>query len=207
MENHIIDQLKAENKKLLDKIQQLENINGKLEQQLNQKEGNQPKTLKIFLAATTNKQELKEERESLEDFISKENAKRASNNQYIDYYWCENAEAQFQYEYNEKIKNCDVFIFLFHEKVGDTANKEYEIAYTLFGLFKKPDIRIYEKPFRKEIVVTGRSSKEITEAYQRGHFIEKCSERGHYTTEIPTVNELERRIEALINSRLNKANR
>gem|GEM_PF-6778102 len=132
-------------------------------------------TLTLFLAGSL--VELEEERKAVLQFVKRKNKELAKNNQNIVLITCEELSGQAQKEFNKKIKYCDIFILLFHNKVGENTKEEYEIAWKLSHLTPgHPIIRIFKKPESLP------SSKENVLQYLHSKWVfeEKCEKRKHY---------------------------
>ena len=93
-------------------------------------------TKKIFLASSS---ELKEDREQFEIFINRKNKSWFKKGVFLELVIWEDfldfvSQTRLQDEYNEAIKECDLFVMLFFTKVGKYTEEEFETA---FGQFKK----------------------------------------------------------------------
>jgi ribosomal protein S15P/S13E len=104
-------------------------------------------TLKVFLASSFL---LAEERIEFERFISRENDDLVEKGIYIKLLIWEKLKAsisptRLQDEYNTYVQECDVFVMLFHSKVGKFTHEEFTTAYNTFKETGKPIIYTYFK--------------------------------------------------------------
>lgn len=194
------DQLKVLNQSLLLSNSKLTTKNNELEQELRQSKA---VSLKIFLAAST--VELVEERKALFKHIKYQNKNRKKSNQYIELYWCKKTTDQSQKEFNKAIRDCNIFLLLYHNKVGKDTVKEYEIAYTLSKFTEGwPKIRILAKQITGTIEFTGKLFTEEKKANIKLlnsliEFEEKCNKRGDYYKSFTTNKNLILQINNVIN--------
>ena len=103
--------------------------------------------IKIFLASSS---ELKEDRETLEIFIGRLNIEWTKKDVFFELVIWENfidamSQSRLQDEYNKVIKECDIFIMLFWNKVGKYTEEEFNVAFHHFQETKKPFIYTYFK--------------------------------------------------------------
>ncbi|MEM9449355.1 MAG: COR domain-containing protein [Cyanobacteria bacterium P01_E01_bin.6] len=143
-------------------------------------------TIKIFLASSS---ELKADREQFELFISRQ------NNHYFDrgirlklVIW-ENflnamSKTRSQDEYNKEIANCDVFVSLFHTKVGQYTEEEFITAVETFKDKDKPLIYTY---FKDAAINMSRITPEIMTLLS---FKQKLSDMGHFYQHYADINDL-----------------
>jgi len=116
------------------------------------------RTIRCFLASPG---ELKEERKELDSFFSQENKKlMKQHNIFLELCLWEQLNHSFKQEriqdyFNQKMLSCDIFIFLFHKKIGKYTREEFTVANKiikksankqkyLFVFFKSTDIPIDE---------------------------------------------------------------
>lgn len=98
-----------------------------------------PRTVKIFLASSN---ELKDDRDQFEIFISRQNKHYMGNQEFFLQVelWEDFIDAmdknRLQDAYNRTIKECDIFVILYWTKVGMYTAEEFEVA---FGHFKETD--------------------------------------------------------------------
>jgi hypothetical protein len=100
------------------------------------------RTIKIFLASSA---ELEDVRIELNLFVHKENHKYTKYGIYFEIVQWEFAGESIsadskQGDYNEKLKDCEVFLGLFWTKVGKYTEEEFNVAYSQFDAGKQPSI-------------------------------------------------------------------
>jgi hypothetical protein len=109
-------------------------------------------SIKIFLASS---EELKADRDQFEINLSRENKKWRLKNIFLDLIKWEDffdavSATGLQDEYNQSIKNADIFIMLFHTKVGKRTEEEFQVAFKQFKEKKKPYLYVYFKDTGKD---------------------------------------------------------
>ncbi len=147
-------------------------------------EPNKPmKTIKIFLASSS---ELEKERDEFEIFIRRKNDNFRQDGIYLELVRWENfidamSQTRLQDEYNKAVADCDIFVSLFHTKVGKYTEEEFEKAFQTFKANDKPLIYTY---FNQEKV-------EITpELVGVINFQKKLGDLGHYYTKYDGIKDL-----------------
>ena len=143
--------------------------------------------IKIFLASST---ELKDDRREFEVFINRKNKEYVEKEHiflklvlwedFIDAM----SQTRLQDEYNKAIEDCDIFVSLFHTKVGKYTEEEFERAFKTFKVDNKPFIYTY---FKDEAVNMGQISDRIVTLLD---FKKKLSDLGHFYTNYDDINEL-----------------
>jgi hypothetical protein len=141
------------------------------------------KIIKIFLASSA---ELKDDRQQFEIFIYRENKKCIYKNIFL---WLEIWEdfidamsaTRLQDEYNKAVTDSDIFISLFHTKVGRYTEEEFLKA---FGAFQKND-----KPFIYTYFKTQPIDPDLIDS-SLSHFKQRLQELGHYPTRYRDINDL-----------------
>lgn len=119
------------------------------------------KTIKIFLASSIN--EFKYERNEIGDLIRRIQDKLIDENIRIKLFECEffdnsiSTLGRKQNDYNEEIKNSDIFIMLVGKRLGGYTKEEYRIAVTsnkpiINILFKKVEFDDSVQEFKQEIL-------------------------------------------------------
>ena len=113
---------------------------GCIEDSIYEPSAGKPSDIKIFLASS---EELKEERQQIELFISKENRKLCQQNIFLDLIIWEDLKHSFQGQrdqdyFNQKMLECDIVICLFFKKVGNFTKEEFEVAYQKLKAGGKP---------------------------------------------------------------------
>lgn len=141
---------------------------------------------KIFLASSS---ELKDEREEFEIAIGRKNKRWKNRGFELELVIWEDfidamSSTRLQDEYNKAIKDCDIFIMLFHTKVGKYTAEEFETAFQAFQENQKPKIYTYFN--------TSAPSGETSERDQSSlqAFKDKLRELKHFKTEYASIGEL-----------------
>ncbi len=150
------------------------------------REGGQ-KHIKIFLASSA---ELKAEREQFEIFIHRVNQQLYKKGVFIELIIWENfidamSKTRLQDEYNNVVKNCDIFVSLFFTKVGKYTREEFETAFGQFEKTGKPLVYTY---FKDAAITTGSLNRR--DANSLFDFQEKLKELGHYHTVYKNIADL-----------------
>jgi small GTP-binding protein len=149
------------------------------------REGTQ-KHIKIFLASSA---ELKAEREQFEIFIHRENQKLYKKGIFIELIIWENfidamSKTRLQDEYNNVVKNSDIFVSLFFTKVGKYTLEEFETA---FGQFKKTGKPLVYTYFKDAAINTEQITDEIQSLLD---FRKKLDALGHFRTIYKNIDNL-----------------
>lgn len=102
---------------------------------------------KVFLASSA---ELKADRDAFELLVNRRNQDWVPRGVFIDVrrweFWLDAMSAQgLQEEYNKLIDTCDLFVMLFHTKVGPYTEQEFDRAFGQFKASGKPFIWTYFK--------------------------------------------------------------
>ena len=145
------------------------------------------KRIEIFLASS---EELKTERAEFEIFINRENKRFYDEGIFISLQiWEDGIDAmsqqRLQNEYNNIVKNCDIFICLFFTKVGKYTLEEFETA---FGQFKNSGRPLIYTYFKNDNVKTGKLNRQDSNSLF--DFQDKLSELGHFYTEFKNIDDL-----------------
>jgi hypothetical protein len=94
---------------------------------------------------------------------------------------------RLQDEYNQAIRNCDLFVSLFKTKTGKYTEEEFDVAYQTFRRTGKPLIYTY---FQKATVSTSPSNRDdLTSLWD---FQKKLRELGHFYTEYESIADLQK---------------
>lgn len=144
-------------------------------------------TKKIFLASSS---ELKEDREQFEIFISRKNKDWVEKGIFLELIVWEDfldavVKTRLQDEYNQSIRESDIFVMLFCTKVGQYTEEEFETAFGQFKATNKPFIFTYFKD--AEISTGSANKKELTSLWA---FQEKLDKLGHFYTVYKNIDEL-----------------
>ena len=116
-------------------------------------------TKKIFLASSS---ELKEDREEFEILIGRKNKDWVARGVFLELVVWEDfldavSQTRLQDEYNEAIRECDLFVMLFCTKVGQYTEEEFATAFGQFKATNKPFIFTY---FKDAQISTGGANQE-----------------------------------------------
>jgi hypothetical protein len=144
-------------------------------------------TKRLFLASSA---ELKGDREQFELFIGRKNNDWFARGVRLELVIWEDfldavSNTRLQDEYNEAIRECDVFVMLFWTKVGQYTEEEFETAFGQFQATNKPFIFTYFKD--SQINTYSANRKDLTSLWA---FQEKLSALGHFYTTYKNVDEL-----------------
>jgi formylglycine-generating enzyme required for sulfatase activity len=141
----------------------------------------------IFLASSA---ELKEDRKEFEIFIGRKNKDWVEKGVFLDLVIWEDfldamSQTRLQDEYNNAIRECDLFVMLFWTKVGQYTEEEFATAFGQFKATNKPFIFTYFKD--ADISVASANKKDLMSLWA---FQEKLSSLGHFYTVYKNVDEL-----------------
>ena len=144
------------------------------------------KTIKIFLASSS---ELEDDRKDFEIFINRKNKEYVKDGVFLELLLWEDfidamSQTRLQDEYNKAIEDCDIFVSLFHTKVGKYTEEEFERAFKTFKASNKPLIYTY---FKDEAVNMSQINDRILTLL---NFKKKLSDLGHFYTNYADINEL-----------------
>ncbi|HBH73318.1 MAG TPA: hypothetical protein DDY43_07685, partial [Synechococcales bacterium UBA10510] len=145
------------------------------------------RTIKIFLASSS---ELKEDRNGFELHFRQVNDRLLKKGIYLQILRWENfldamSETRLQDEYNEEVRNCDIFLSLFKTKTGKYTEEEFDAAHRAFKDSGKPLIYTY---FMKNIIPTDKRLRE--DLISLWNFQDKLSGLGHYHTHYASIEDL-----------------
>jgi internalin A len=137
------------------------------------------KTIKIFLASSS---ELKEDREKFEQAIRRKNDIWLKKGIYLEPIMWENfidsmSQTRLQDEYNKAAAKSNIFVMLFWTKVGIYTAEEFEKAFGKFKETGKPRIYTY---FKNAPINPGDENQDDTNS--RFAFQKKLRDLGHYQT-------------------------
>ncbi len=144
------------------------------------------KTIKIFLASSS---ELCDDRKEFEIFINRKNKEYVSAGIFLELLiWEDFIDAysakSLQDEYNKAITDCDIFVSLFHTKVGKYTEEEFIIAINAFKTNGSPLVYTYFKDTAIPI------SKITQDFLSLLNFKQKLSDLGHFFTIYSDINDL-----------------
>jgi len=149
------------------------------------------KTIRIFLASSA---ELKDDRKEFEILINRKNKEYIKKEIFLELVlWEDFLDAMsatcLQDEYNKVIAECDIFVSLFHTKVGKYTEEEFSTAFATFKENNKPFIYTY---FKDTPINTSKITSEILSLL---NFKEKLKELGHFQTDYADINDLKYQFE------------
>ena len=150
------------------------------------KPNNKIKIIKIFLASSS---ELQDDRKEFEIFICRKNKEYIKDAVFLELLLWEDflnamSPTRSQDEYNKAVAGCDVFVSLFHTKVGRYTNEEFLKALETFKANSKPLIFTY---FKDEAIKTSEITPTIMSLL---NFKKKLEELGHFYTNYADINDL-----------------
>ena len=146
--------------------------------------------MRVFLASSA---ELREERDEFDRYLREKNDELIDEGVYLTVVRWENfldamSERRLQDEYNEKIRECDVFVSLFFTKTGKFTEEEFEVAHAQFKKTGRPLIYTY---FKKATVDIDSLPQEDFNSLR--DFQKKLQDRGHFYTRYPNIEDLKLR--------------
>jgi formylglycine-generating enzyme required for sulfatase activity len=144
-------------------------------------------TKKLFLASSS---EFCEERKEFELFIGRKNKELHARGVFIEVVLWEDfldamSKTRLQDEYNQAIRECDLFVMLFGSKVGRYTDEEFETALGQFKAIGKPLIFTYFNAAETSI-----RSIDLADLTSLRTFEEKLKALGHYQTVYKNIDEL-----------------
>ncbi len=147
------------------------------------------KTIRIFLASSA---ELREDRDAFDLYFRQQNDRLRKQGLYLEIVRWENfldamSSTRLQDEYNQQVRNCDVFVSLFKTKTGKYTAEEFDVAHQTFQQTGKPLIYTY---FRKASVSTSPSHR--SDLLSLWDFQKKLDDLGHFRTEYESTDGLQR---------------
>lgn len=147
---------------------------------------NDMKIIKIFLASSS---ELERDRQEFEIFIARKNPEYIKHNCYLELVLWENfidamSITRLQDEYNNAIKECDIFVSLFYTKVGKYTEEEFFKAFSSFKVDNKPIIYTY---FKDSQIKMSEITPNVMSLFK---FQEKLRELGHFQTNYSDISDL-----------------
>ena len=153
----------------------------------NRRKQTKNKTIKIFLASSS---ELKDDREKFEIFINRENKQLNNEGVFLKLELWEDfidamSQTRLQDEYNNTAKNCDIFVSLFFTKVGKFTTEEFDSAFRKFKESGKPLVYTY---FKDEQV--NMSKIKEAEIQSKFAFEKKLKSLEHFPTLYKNIGDL-----------------
>ncbi|MDJ0732282.1 MAG: GUN4 domain-containing protein [Crocosphaera sp.] len=157
------------------------------------------KIIQIFLASSS---ELKEDREQFEIFINRKNKEYIQKGIFLELIIWEDfidamSATRLQDEYNNAIRECDLFISLFATKVGQYTEEEFDTA---FGTFKQNNTPLIYTYFKDSPINLSRITPEINTLL---NFKTKLDQLGHFYTTYNNIEDLKFRFSEQLNKIFN----
>lgn len=134
---------------------------------------------KLFLASSS---ELAADRQKFEVFINRKNKEWVSRGVFLELVVWEDfldavSKTRLQDEYNQAIRDCDIFVMLFSTKVGPYTEEEFDTAFGQFKATGKPFIFTY---FKDASISSGTAARaDLTSLWA---FQDKLKALGHFQT-------------------------
>jgi hypothetical protein len=146
-------------------------------------------TVRIFLASSA---ELRQDRDEFDLYFRQQNDRLRKRGLYLEIIRWENfldamSSTRLQDEYNQEIRNCDIFVSLFKTKTGKFTEEEFDVAHQTFQETGKPLIYTY---FRKATVSTSASNRD--DLISLWDFQKKLGELEHFFTEYESIEDLQK---------------
>jgi len=144
--------------------------------------------IKIFLASSS---ELRPDRDEFDLYFRTQNDKYLKRGIYLEIKRWENfldamSETRLQNEYNQAVRECDIFVSLFFTKTGKFTEEEFDVAHQQFIATKKPRIYTF---FKNADVKMGNVGDEVLSLL---NFKKKLGELGHFYTGYDNIEHLKR---------------
>jgi len=152
------------------------------------RDATQLRTIRIFLASSA---ELREDRDAFDLYFRQQNDRFLKRGLYLQIDRWENfldemSETRLQDEYNEAVRNCDVFVSLFFTKTGKFTEEEFDTAYAQRTATGKPHVYTF---FKNAAVNTGSvQEKDMKSLWAFRRKLEK--KLGHFCTEYGSIEDL-----------------
>lgn len=142
---------------------------------------------KLFLASSS---ELKEDRQQFEIFINRKNKEWVDKGIFLELIIWEDfldavSKTRLQDEYNQAIRDCDIFVMLFFTKVGKYTEEEFETAFGQFKATNQPFIFTY---FKDAAISTADLNDDVLSLLQ---FKKKLGILGHFYTVYKNIEDLQ----------------
>jgi hypothetical protein len=145
------------------------------------------RTISVFLASSA---ELRNDRDALDLYLRQQNDRLRKMGWYVKVIRWENfldamSETRLQDEYNQAVREADVFLALFKTKTGKYTEEEFEVARQAFIDQKKPLIYTF---FRKtQVSSSGENRADLMSLWG---FQDKLKELEHFWKEYPDTDGL-----------------
>jgi len=146
------------------------------------------RTIKIFLASSS---ELKDDRDAFDLYFRQQNDRLLQEGLYLQIIRWENfldamSSTRLQDEYNQAVKDCDIFVSLFFSKTGKFTEEEFDNAHRQFLNTGKPLIYTF---FKNADLKAGDIGDEILTLI---NFKKKLDSLGHFYTSYNNIEHLQR---------------
>ena len=146
-----------------------------------------PRTVRIFLASSN---ELLADRDAFENHFRRENDRYLETGQYLKIERWENfldtvSSTRKQDDYNQAIKDCDIFVSLFATKAGKFTEEEFDTAYAQFKTDGTPVIFTF---FKNVAVSIGDVVREDMKSLWEMQ--DKLKKLGHFYTTYENLQDL-----------------
>jgi len=145
-------------------------------------------TIEIFLASS---KELAKDRDAFNLYFHQQNDWRLKEGIYLKIiHWEDFIDAMsdngLQEEYNDAVRQCDIFVSLFSTKVGKYTEEEFDVAYMEYKKTKKrPKVYTFFKD--TEIKTSALDEKALKSLWK---FQKKLKKLKHYQTEYDNIEDL-----------------
>jgi hypothetical protein len=145
-------------------------------------------TIKIFLTSSS---DLREDRDNFELHLRRKCKDLCRQGIEVDLIRWETSldamsETRLQEDYNEKVRNSDIFVSLFKTKTGIYTYEEFEVAHTAFKNFGKPLIYTYFMQSHGPYDI--RMQEDLNSLWD---FQKKLKDLGHYPTSYTSIEDLQ----------------
>lgn len=142
---------------------------------------------KLFLASSS---ELREDRQEFEIFLYRKNKEWIKQGVSLELVVWEDfldamSQTRLQDEYDKAVRDSDIFVMLFHTKVGKYTEEEFETAFAHFKANSKPLIFTY---FKDDEVSLGSINED--DMMSLWAFKKKLAALGHFTTVYKNTDDL-----------------
>lgn len=142
---------------------------------------------KIFLASSY---ELKTDRAAFRELIMEQNNAWHEQGAFLQVVGWEHfldavSGTRLQDEYNKAIRDCDVFVMLFHTKVGPYTREEFEAAHAQFLATGSPQLYTYFKTTPPDKAVSAEDRQSLSD------FQTHLSAMGHFVTRYESLEGLQ----------------
>jgi len=145
------------------------------------------RTIKIFLASSS---ELKEDRDGFELHFLRKNKDYNRQGFKVKVLRWETfpdamSKTRLQEEYNEEVRNCDIFVSLFKTKTGKYTEEEFNVAHRSFKDSGRP--LIYTYIMQTNTTNDKRLREDLISLW---NFLDRLSDLGHYHTHYTSIEDL-----------------